>query len=72
MVQRAFLCARREAESLFIYLAIILWVFYEVEPFRSAVNYFFGIFPPNIFLTIIVAIITFIIVSITRIFLRTI
>jgi len=68
MVQRAFLCARREAESLFIYLAIILWVFYEVEPFRSAVNYFFGIFPPNIFLTIIVAIITFIIVSITRIF----
>lgn len=65
--ERSFVLAER-LSLFFIYLAIILWVFYEVEPFRSAVNYFFGIFPPNIFLTIIVAIITFIIVSITRIF----
>ena len=65
--ERSFVLAER-LSLFFIYLAIILWVFYEVEPFRSAVDYFFEIFPPNIFLTIIVAIITFIIVSITRIF----
>jgi len=52
----------------FVYLSIILWVFWEAEPFRSAVDYFFNIFPFELFLTIIVAIVTFIIVTIVRIF----
>jgi small-conductance mechanosensitive channel len=52
----------------FIYLGIILWVFYEIEPFRSAVNYFFNIFPYELFLTMIVLIVAFMIVTIIRIF----
>lgn len=52
----------------FIYLGTILWIFYEIEPFRSAVDYFFNIFPFELFLTIIVVIVTFITVTIIRIF----
>jgi len=52
----------------FIYLAVILWIFYEMEPFRSGVDYFFNIFPRELFLTIIVLIATFLIVTILRIF----
>jgi small-conductance mechanosensitive channel len=52
----------------FTYLAITLWVFYEIEPFRSAVNYFFNIFPYELFLTIIVLIVAFIVITILRIF----
>jgi len=48
----------------FIYLGTILWIFYEIEPFRSAVDYFFNIFPFELFLTIIVVIVTFITVTI--------
>ncbi len=52
----------------FIYLSITLWIFLEMEPFRSAVDYFFGIFPRDLFLTIVVLIVTFLIVTIFRIF----
>jgi small-conductance mechanosensitive channel len=52
----------------FTYLCVMLWIFWEVEPFRSAVYYFFNIFPFNLFLTIIVLIAAFLIITIMRVF----
>ena len=52
---------------LFIYLASILALFSQVEPFKSGIGYFFRILPSELFLIIIIVVVAFLLTTILKI-----